>query len=289
MFGQIVALPAVLVSCTAALETMIASGGGIVSSDHVLGAKAWVYSMCISIGLWRSRNKVDGEHITAARARSTVQCLLRVLETGAPVPPPGSADLTEEEKLSRGCTDAIAGLSCALCASDMAIVGKAVLDDFVNQLSRPDTDNSSWVARAIAVMQVLKTVSLMFVSSAPDQTTRDDKTLANSGVQMVLMHVIGPVIDLANMDIANSSSAIQEIPHNQPDQAVASMDTENDQQPLLLRPAALQLVFSIVLQLKSDVLKGERRAQIFDVCEAACCADDENCRLRGAQLAGAIM
>jgi hypothetical protein len=44
-----------------------------------------------------------------------------------------------------------------------------------------------------------------------------------------------------------------------------------------------------VLQLKSDVLTGKVRDQVFDVCEAACCAADESSRLRGAQLAGAIM
>jgi hypothetical protein len=286
VFGQIVALPAVLVSCTAALETMLASSGGVVSGDHVLGAKAWVYSMCISIGLWRSRNTVDSEQVTAVSAVSAVDCLLRVLHSGAPVPPPGSEDLTEEEKLSRGCTDAIAALLCALCASDnLAAAGKSVLDYIVSQLSRRDTDNSSWAARAIAVMQVLKTVALMFVSNAPHQTTRDEQTVANKGVQMVLMHVVSPVIDLANTGIASASSGIEEIPHNQP----LAKDTDDEQQLMLLRPAALQLVFSIVLQLKSEVLKGEMRAQIFDLCEAACCTVDENCRLRGAQLAGAIM
>ena len=288
VLGQIVALPAVLVLSTAALESMITSSDGGIFGDHVLGAKAWVYSMCTAIGLWRSRSTLAGGQITAVGAESTVKCLLRVLQTGAAVPPAGNAELSEEEKLSRGCTDAIAALLCALCASEeLESVGRSVLDYVVSQLSRPDAadTSSSWAARAIAAMQVLKTVGLMFGGNTTNETTGDDRALPkHSGVATVLMHAFGPIIDLANVGTARSSSSIEEI-----SQIEASDDTEYEEQLLLLRPAALQLAFSIVLQLKSDVLTGKVRDQVFDVCEAACCAADESSRLRGAQLAGAIM
>ena len=292
VLGQIVALPAVLALSTAALESMIASSGGCISGGHVLGAKAWVYSMCTAIGLWQSRSTLAGVQITATSAESTVKCLLYVLQTGAAVPPAGSADLSEEEKLSRGCTDAIAALLCALCASEELVsVGRSVLGYVVGQLSRPDAadTSSSWAARAIAAMQVLKTVSLMLGGHKTDEATRDDRALPkHSGVGMVLMHAIGPIIDLANVGTAKSNSSIEETPSGE-SQIEASGDTAYEDQVLLLRPAALQLLFSIVLQLKSNVLSGKVRAQIFDVCEAACCAADESSRLRGAQLAGAIM
>jgi hypothetical protein len=305
VFGQIVTLPSVLASCAATL-TSIRDSHGSITGDDVLGAKAWVYSTCTAIGLWRSQGTPLKGKDTAACVESVVDCLLGVLQAGAPVPAPGSEDLSEEEKLSRGCTDAIAALLCALCAStneDVAAVGRSVLDHLISQLSSPGADAAAaftWSERAIPVLQVFKTVGLMLNSvNQPRAAQIDPSSDGNqepprdTGAQTVLLDSFGPIVELAGCGIA-PINAIEELDDDDDDDEKEAEDRNRadcdvTDQLLLLRPAALQLVFSIVLQLKSDVFAGAMRALIFDLCEAACCADDELSRLRGAQLAGAIM
>ena len=78
VFGQIVTLPSVLASCAATL-TSIRDSHGSITGDNVLGAKAWVYSTCTAIGLWRSQGTPLKGKDTAACVESVVDCLLGVL------------------------------------------------------------------------------------------------------------------------------------------------------------------------------------------------------------------
>jgi hypothetical protein len=275
VFGQMVSLPLVLRSCTFGLGCMLGLNDAI-EGDDVLGAKAWVYSTCTAIGLSRSfhtseetlrRHLPDVAH--------AVDCWLRVLQTGAPVPTPGTEDLSEEEKLSRGTTDCIAALLCALCipsAGSIAPAGVSLLDFLTSRLLKPAAGVAfTWAERTVPVLQVFKTVGLMLSPQSPQQAAQDppQQPPRDPGAASVLRHVIGPIVELAVQGSPALFSEIEEIEENE---GGAECEDEDGDQLVVLRPAALQLVFSIVLQLKSEVFAGAVRAKIFDACEAACCA-----------------
>lgn len=291
VFGQMVSLPLVLRSCTFGLGCMLGLNG-VIEGDDVLGAKAWIYSTCTAVGLSRSfytseetlrRHNLDVAH--------AVDCWLRVLQTGAPVPTPGTEDLNEEEKLSRGTTDCIAALLCALCiptAGEIAPAGVSLLKFLTNRLSKPAAGAAlTWAEQTVPVLQVFKTVGLMLSPQSSQRAAQDppQQPPRDPGAESVLRHVVGPIVELAVQGSPALFSEIEEISECEPE---CEKDEDGDQL-VVLRPAALQLVFSIVLQLKSEVFAGELRAQIFDACEAACCAADDLSRMRGAQLAGAII
>ena len=214
-----------------------------------------------------------------------VDALLRVLRSGPPVPQPGSVDLDEAEKLTRGCTDCIAALLCAISAPDASSkAGPRADAEALSHLTglllpvASETRSSEWVKTAVPVLQVFRTVSMMLAGSPAGNNGQIPAGAVDAGAQAVLLQVLGATVQLAGMgsrlDVAPSNEA------DDPDDALA-----------VLRPAALQLCFSIVLQLKSAALGATSGmcTKLVDTCEAACAAPDELSRARAAQLAGAIM
>ena len=285
VFGQIFPLSYVLPRCTAALTSFEEPTGGGIASDNLLGAKAWVYSTCHAIGLWRALQSTAVENAVPIpplpALMDAVDVLLRVLRSGPPVPQPGSVDLDEAEKLTRGCTDCIAALLCAISAPDACKAGPAPGAEVLSHLTglllpvASETRSSEWVKTAVPVLQVFRTVSMMLAGSPAGNNGQIPAGAVDAGAQAVLLQVLGATVQLAGM-----GSRLDVAPSNEADDALA-----------VLRPAALQLCFSIVLQLKSAALGATSGmcTKLVDTCEAACAAPDELSRARAAQLAGAIM